>query len=49
MEDPKEALGVDHAYIEEDTEVEKTTIADIATTIYLVGSDTTSAINLDAS
>ena len=49
IEDPKEAPSVDHVYIEEDTEVEKTTMADIATTTYPVRSDTTSIINLDAS
>jgi hypothetical protein len=49
IEDPKEALGVDHVYIEEDTEVEETTIADIATTTYSIRSDAISIINLDAS
>ena len=49
MEDPKEASGVDYVHIKEDTEVEETTIVDIATTTYLIKSDTTSAINLDAS
>jgi hypothetical protein len=49
IEDPKEAPSVDHVYIEEDTEVEETTVADIATTTYPVRSDTTSTINLDAS
>ena len=48
MEDPKEAPGVDHVYIEEDTKVEKTTIADIATTGYPIGSNAISIINLDA-
>ena len=48
MEDPKEALSVDYVYVEEDTEVEETTVADIATTTYPVKSDATSAINLDA-
>ena len=47
MEDPKEALGVDHAYVE-DTEAEETTMADIVTTGHPVGSNATSAINLDA-
>ena len=46
MEDPKEAFSVDYAYIE-DTEVEETTIADIATTSHPVGSNTISVINLD--
>jgi len=48
IEDPKEAFGVDHAHIEEDTKVEETTVADIITTIYPVGSDITSIINLDS-
>jgi hypothetical protein len=47
MEDPKEAPGVDHVHIEEDTEVEETTVADIATTTHPVRSDATSIINLD--
>jgi hypothetical protein len=49
MEDPKEAPGVDHVYIEEDTEVEETTMADITTTTYPVRSDAISVINLDTS
>ena len=49
IKDPKEAPGVDYVYIKEDTEVEKTTIADIITTTYPVKSNTTSAINLDTS
>ena len=49
IEDPKEAPSVDYVYIEEDTEVEETTVADIVTTTYPVRSDTTSIINLDAS
>ena len=48
MEDPKEALGVDYAYIE-DTKVEETTMADIVTTIYPIRSNAISIINLDAS
>ena len=48
MEDPKEAFGMDHAYIKEDTKVEETTVADITTTIYPVGSNAMSIINLDA-
>jgi hypothetical protein len=48
IEDPKEALSVDHVYIEEDTEVEEITIIDIVITTYPVRSDTTSIINLDA-
>ena len=49
IEDPKEAPSVNHVYIEEDTEVKKTTIADIVTTTHLIKSDTTSTINLDTS
>jgi hypothetical protein len=49
MEDPKEAPSVDYVYIEEDTEVEETTVADIATTTHPIRSDATSIINLDAS
>jgi len=48
MEDPKEAPGVDHVHIEKDTEVEETTMADIATTTHPVGSNATSIISLDA-
>ena len=48
IEDPEEAPGVDHAYVE-DTEAEETTVADIVTTGHSVGSNTTSVINLDAS
>ena len=49
MEDPKEAPGVDYVYIEEDTKVEETTIADTVTTTYPVRSDAISIINLDTS
>jgi predicted transcriptional regulator len=49
IEDPKEAPGVDYVYIEEDTEVEETTIADIATTTHPIRSNTISIINLDTS
>jgi hypothetical protein len=49
MEDPKEAPGVDHVYIEEDTKVEETTVVDIITTTYPIRSDAISIINLDAS
>jgi hypothetical protein len=49
MEDPKEAPGVDHVHIEEDTEVEETTVADIITTTHPVRSDTISTTNLDVS
>ena len=48
MEDPKEALSIDHVHVE-DTEVEETTIVDIVTTGYPVGSNVTSVINLDTS
>jgi hypothetical protein len=49
IEDPKEAPSVDYVYIEEDTKVEETTIADIVTTTYPIRSNTISIINLDAS
>ena len=49
IEDPKETPSVNHVYIEEDTKVEETTVADIVTTTYPVRSDTTSIINLDTS
>ena len=49
IEDPKEAPSVDYVYIEEDTKVEETTIADIITTTHPIRSDTISIINLDAS
>ena len=49
IKDPKEAPSVDYVYIEEDTKVEETTVADIVTTTHPVRSDTTSIINLDAS
>ena len=49
MEDPKEAPSVDYVYIEEDTKVEETTVADIVTTTHPIRSDTTSTINLDTS
>ena len=48
IEDPKEVSSVDHAHIK-DTEAEETTIADITTTGYPVGSNAISIINLDAS
>jgi hypothetical protein len=40
---------VDHVYIEEDTKVEETIIADTITISHLVGSNTISIINLDTS
>jgi hypothetical protein len=49
IEDPKEAPSVDYVYIEEDTKVEETTVADIITTTYPIRSDTISIINLDTS
>ena len=49
IEDPEEAPGVDYVYIEEDTKVEETTVADIVTTTHPVRSDITSIINLDTS
>ena len=48
IEDPKEALSINHAYIE-DTKVKETTIADIITTSHPVRSNATSVINLDTS
>ena len=49
IEDPKEASSVDYVYIEEDTKVEETTVADIITTTHPIRSDTISIINLDTS
>ena len=48
IEDPKKASGVDYVYIEEDTEAEETTMADIITTSHSVRSNAISAINWDA-
>ena len=48
MEDPKEALGVDHAHIK-NTKAKETTIVDIITTGHPVRSNAISIINLDAS
>ena len=48
IKDPEEVFSVDYVYIEEDTKVEETTVADIITTTYFVRSDAMSAINLDA-
>ena len=47
MEDPKEALSVDYAYIE-DIKAEETIMVDIITTSHPVGSNAISVINLDA-
>ena len=49
IKDPKEAPSINHAHIEEDTVVEKTTIVNTATTSHPVRSNTISIINLDAS
>jgi hypothetical protein len=49
IEDPKEAFGVDHVYIKEDTEVKETTIVDIVTTTHSIRNDAIFVINLDAS
>jgi hypothetical protein len=49
IEDPEKAPSVDYVYIEEDTKVKETTVADIITTTYPIRSNTTSIINLDAS
>ena len=49
IEDPKEAPSVDYIYIEEDTKVEETTVADIITTTYSIRSNTIFIINLDTS
>jgi hypothetical protein len=49
IEDPKEAPSVDYVYIEEDTKVEETTGADIATTTHPIRSNTISIISLDTS
>ena len=48
IEDPEEAPSINHTYIE-DTEAEKTTIADIIITSHPLGSNAISAINLDTS
>ena len=48
IEDPKEAFGVDRAYIK-NTEAEETIIVDIITISHFIGSNAISIINLDAS
>jgi hypothetical protein len=48
IEDPKEVPSGDYIHIE-NTEVEETTIVDIATTIYFVGSNVIFIISLDTS
>ena len=47
IKDPEEAFGVDYIYIEEDTEVKETTIADIIITGYPIKSDIIFTINQD--
>ena len=47
IEDSKEALGVNHAYVK-DTEAEETTVVDIIITGHSVRSNAISIINLDA-
>ena len=49
IEDPKEASGVGHIYIKEDTKIEEITIANIITTTHFVRSNAISIINLDTS
>ena len=49
IEDPKEASSVDYVYIEKDTKVEETTVADIITTTHPIRSNVTFIINLDTS
>jgi hypothetical protein len=49
MEDLKEAFSIDHIHIEEDTEVEETTVANITITTHPVRSDAISIINLNTS
>ena len=48
IEDPKEALSIDYAYIE-DIKAKETTIVDIITTSHPVRSNAISIINLNAS
>ena len=48
IKDPEEALNIDYIHIK-DTKAEETTVADIITTSHPIRSNTTSAINLDAS
>ena len=49
IKDPKKALGIDHVYIDKDTEIEETTIVDITITTYPIRSNTIFIINLDTS
>ena len=48
IEDPKEAFSINYIYIK-DTKAEETTIVDIITTNYPIGSNVISITNLDAS
>ena len=48
IKDPKKALSINHAHIE-NTKVEETTIADIIITSHPVRSNTISIINLNTS
>ena len=47
IKDSKEASSIDYAHIEEDIEIEKTTIIDIVTTSHPIRSNTIFIINLD--
>jgi hypothetical protein len=47
IENPKEAPGVNHIYIEEDTKIEETTVINIITTTHSIKSNAISVINLD--
>ena len=49
IKDFKEAPGVNHVYIDEDTEVKETTITDIVITTHPIRSNSISIINLDIS
>ena len=49
IKDPKKAFSVNHVYIEEDTKVKETTIADIIITSHPIKNNAISIINQDAS
>ena len=49
IEDFKEAPSVNYVYVEEDTEIKETTIADIVTTSHPVKSNAIFIINLNTS
>ena len=49
IKDPKKAPSINHIYIEEDTEVKETTIANIITTGHPVRSKAMSTINRNTS